>query len=90
MVGLERAAPRAGVVGEACRDLGPGLVPAVGADDGAPREHRIDVLRCPVHAAALEAILDDDLVGALDDAAADRVAAARQVGYSIWARRAVR
>src|SRR5690348_3893177 len=70
------ALPSSGPVGgpEAGADLGPGLLPAVGTDDGAEGEQWIDVLWVPVHPAALEAVLDDDLIGALDNAAADRIA----------------
>src|SRR6476469_5457496 len=58
---------------EVAADGRPGLGPAVVAGEGAEREHRVDVAGCPVHPAAFQAGLDNELVGALDRAAADRI-----------------
>jgi hypothetical protein len=74
------ALPASGAIGgaEPRADPGPGLVPAVGSDDGPQGQHRVDASGRPVQAAALQAILDDhlddDRVGALADPAADRIA----------------
>ncbi len=53
-------------------DLRPGFIPTVIADDVAQRQHGIDMAAGPVHAAALQARLDDQFVGALGGAVANR------------------
>lgn len=61
---------------EAC-DLGPAALTADGTVQG---EHWIDVGSAPAHPGALEASFDDQLVGTLDDAAADRKALGAEGG----------
>ena len=61
---------------EAC-DLGPAALTADGVAQG---EHGVDVGSAPVHPGALEAGFDDQLVGTLDDAAADRKALGAEGG----------
>jgi hypothetical protein len=81
MVGPEPAAACKAISPEPCGDPGPRLVPAVGADDGAQGQHRVDAAGRPVYAAALEADLDDDLVGDPGEAAGDRVASRAEVSW---------
>src|SRR6185437_15379260 len=75
-----RQALLGGAVAEFLLNLRPGLGPAVGAEDGAQGDHRADMARRPMHAAALEASFHHQLAGALHGAAADRQAAPPEVG----------
>src|SRR6478672_5521755 len=76
--GASGAAARGGAVG--APGGGPCVGPAVAAEQVAKADHRRDRGAIPVHTAPLEAGLDDELVGALDGPAADRVAPCAEVG----------
>ena len=55
-------------------EVRPVLLPASVTHQGSQRQHWIDMCAWPVHAAPLEPCLDQQLVGTLDTAAANRVA----------------
>src|SRR5207244_13030495 len=68
-----RATSLVSVSAKSSADARPRFGPTIGTRDRPQRDQWIDVSTCPVHAAALESRLDDDLVGALGAAAANRV-----------------
>ena len=58
----------------------PGFGPTIIASDIAQSQHRVDMRACPVHAGALQASLDDQLVATLHGAAADGQALRQVIG----------
>jgi len=67
-------------------DLGPGLVPAIAADDIAQRQHGIDMRPGPVHPAPFQPRFDDQFIAALDGPIPNRPAR-RQEGRILHMRR---
>ena len=59
---------------QAIPDQRPGFVPSTATERASEGEHGVHILTSPMHAAAFEANLDDELVGTFHDPAANRIA----------------